>query len=67
VSVKDADVEDVYCITVPSTAAFAIENGLITHNCMRYLVTFWDEVATVMPMDSIKRPGIIIGDRKAGL
>lgn len=31
---------DVYCMTVPSTAAFAVANGIVVHNCMdatRYL------------------------------
>jgi len=38
--VSDAGESDVYCLTVPETAAFAVESGVVVHNCMdatRYL------------------------------
>ncbi len=31
--IEDAGRADVYCLTVPETAAFCIEGGLIVHNC----------------------------------
>jgi hypothetical protein len=40
VGVTSAGRSDVYCLTVPETAAFAVESGYIVHNCMdcmRYL------------------------------
>ncbi len=33
-SVTPAGRSDVYCLTVPEAEAFAIENGIIVHNCM---------------------------------
>ncbi len=41
IAVQTAGHSDVYCLTVPTTAAFAIEGGVIVHNCMdsmRYLI-----------------------------
>ena len=33
VSVENWGVDDVYCLTVPTTKSFAIEGGLLVHNC----------------------------------
>lgn len=41
VSVTPAGRSDVYCLEVPSTHAFAVEGGVVVHNCMdglRYLI-----------------------------
>lgn len=38
--VSAAGRSDVYCLTVPTTEAFAVDGGVIVHNCMdatRYL------------------------------
>jgi len=39
--VQSASKSDVYCLTVPETEAFAVESGVVVHNCMdalRYAV-----------------------------
>lgn len=41
VSVEEAGRSDVYCLTVPETQSFAVQNGYVVHNCMdamRYVV-----------------------------
>lgn len=39
-SVIETGFSDVYCLNVPKTHAFAVENGVVVHNCdvMRYIV-----------------------------
>jgi len=32
--VQSASKSDVYCLTVPETEAFAVESGVVVHNCM---------------------------------
>lgn len=36
-AVKGAGKSDVYCLEVPGSHAFAVESGVIVHNCTRYL------------------------------
>jgi len=60
--VSDAGRSDVYCLTVPETAAFAVEGGVVVHNCMdatRYLVMGLQH-ATTRPIErhaTSARPG----------
>jgi hypothetical protein len=68
VSVRPAGRSDVYCLTVPSTAAFAVESGVIVHNCMdalRYGIMTGIKIAMVEPVQSI---GVDFGrgDRTVG-
>lgn len=65
--VSDAGRSDVYCLTVPETAAFAVEGGTVVHNCMdatRYLVMKL-HLATTRPVDTLKT-GAITGDPTTG-
>jgi len=68
-SVRDAGRSDVYCLTVPETQAFAVENGVVVHNCMdatRYLIASGIDRAVVEPQ---KRKGVgsaAGGDRRLG-
>jgi hypothetical protein len=68
VSVRPAGRSDVYCLTVPSTQAFAVESGVIVHNCMdalRYGIMTGIKIAMVEPVQSI---GVDFGrgDRTVG-
>lgn len=65
-AVEDAGNADVYCLTVPEHSAFAIEGGIIVHNCMRYLVMTWDKVASVQQPERIVTQRPAIGDTLAG-
>jgi hypothetical protein len=50
--VQSASKSDVYCLTVPETEAFAVESGVVVHNCMdalRYAV-MKIELATTRPV-----------------
>lgn len=69
--VEDAGVSDVYCLTVPETEAFAVEGGVIVHNCMdalRYAVMSGRAVAAVQPAmrDQSGRGSAAAGDSTAG-
>jgi hypothetical protein len=68
VGVRPAGRSDVYCLTVPSTAAFAVESGVIVRNCMdalRYGIMTGIKIATVEPVQNI---GVDFGrgDRTVG-
>ncbi len=45
VSVKSSDPCPTYCMTVPENHAFAVENGTVVHNCMRYLLMSGMQIA----------------------
>lgn len=66
ISVERAGKADVYCLTVPSTSCFAIEGGIITHNCLRYLCVSGKAVATVKPVQREARRSATAGDAIAG-
>jgi len=57
-------------MTVPATEAFAVEGGVIVHNCMdamRYLVMSGSRVATVEPVKRASSPSPrILGDATVG-
>jgi hypothetical protein len=68
VGVRPAGRSDVYCLTVPSTQAFAVESGIIVHNCMdalRYGIMTGIKIAVVEPAQTI---GVDFGrgDRTVG-
>jgi hypothetical protein len=68
-AVRSAGRSDVYCLTVPATSAFAVESGVIVHNCMdagRYLVMSGLSLAKVEPPRSGVAAGSRIGDSTAG-
>jgi len=48
--VSEAGRDDVYCLTVPGTSAFAIEGGLVVHNT-RYLVMSGLGIASMQPTE----------------
>lgn len=64
VSVESAGRSDVYCLTVPETAAFAVAEGVIVHNCLRYGVKGL-ALAKTQPVQRTAAP-IRVGDRRAG-
>lgn len=64
--ISDAGRANVYCLTVPETAAFAVEGGIIAHNCMRYLWMTWDKIATLQAPEATVRP-FAVADRRAGM
>lgn len=51
--VSDAGKADVYCLNVPGTSAFAVNGGLVVHNC-RYLVMSGIQTAAFRPMEQIR-------------
>lgn len=66
-SVQEAGNADVYCLTVPSTSAFAVgSSGVIAHNCMRYLLATWDQVASLQAPDGARSAFSAISDSTAG-
>ena len=56
VSIEEAGRADVYCLTVPTTAAFAIEGGLIVHNCADALRYGCMSRPYVRPAPEAKKP-----------
>lgn len=48
-AVKDAGKSDVYCLEVPGSHAFAVESGVMVHNCSRYLNNSIVSVGKVRP------------------
>jgi hypothetical protein len=47
-SVQETENEDVYCLTVPGTSAFCLDNGAVVHNT-RYLIMSGIQRAKVRP------------------
>lgn len=67
-AVRSAGRSDVYCLTVPTTAAFAVESGVIVHNCMdalRYGIMTGLKVAQVEPAKTTSSAAVL-GDAIAG-
>jgi phage terminase large subunit-like protein len=56
VSVSEAGKADVYCLTVPSTAAFVLGNGVTVHNCARYLIMSGMARAMTEPVEHYQAP-----------
>lgn len=40
INIEDAGLQDVYCLTVPETENFILQNGLVVHNCADEFFTF---------------------------
>jgi hypothetical protein len=55
VSLSTADKSDTYCLRVPKARAFAVESGIIVHNCTRYLVMSGIEKAKTKPLEAVKK------------
>lgn len=68
VAVRDAGRSDVYCLSVPSTEAFAVEGGVIVHNCLRYLWMSGRKIARVRPIerDPLSAAAATTHDNRAG-
>jgi hypothetical protein len=69
VSVTPEEPADVYCLEVPSNHAFAVESGVIVHNCMdclRYLVRSGRSVASVQKPQGVTSSGFMAADTTAG-
>lgn len=64
VSVRPAGRADVYCLTVPGTSSFCLENGAVVHNT-RYLVHSGLERMKKEPVPESRRTSIVI-DQGAG-
>ena len=66
VAIKGAGRSDVYCLTGPETAAFAVAEGVVVHNCTRYLILGMPTTATIQPIKRAPGSGAAVGDRSAG-
>jgi hypothetical protein len=47
---QNCEPEDVYCLSVPDGHAFVMANGLLSHNCLRYLIASGLKRAIVKPV-----------------
>lgn len=54
-------VSDTYCMEVPHGNAFAVEGGILVHNCMRYLVASKGEYARAVPVPAQPKSGALPG------
>jgi hypothetical protein len=64
--IEDAGRADVYCLTVPDTGAFAVESGIIAHNCTRYLIMSGLALAGWQPQSQRQIAMPHTGDSAAG-
>lgn len=57
VDVRPTRISDTYCMEVPHGNAFAVEGGMLVHNCFRYLVASKAERALPFPVPAAPKVG----------